>query len=151
MDINQFREDLKNAMRAKEQLKVDTIRGFLSAFTNELVAKGKKPTDMLTADEMLAVLKRLAKQRKDSIEQFEKGGRPEMAQKEKEELALIEAYLPQMASAEEIERAAKEVVAEAGQVDASAAGKLTGAVMKRLGGNADGTLVRETLQRLLSA
>jgi uncharacterized protein YqeY len=56
-----------------------------------------------------------------------------------------------MASAEEIERAAKEVVAEAGQVDASAAGKLTGAVMKRLGGNADGTLVRETLQRLLSA
>lgn len=151
MDINQFREDLKNAMRAKEQLKVDTIRGFLSAFTNELVAKGKKPTDMLTADEMLAVLKRLAKQRKDSIEQFEKGGRPEMAQKEKEELALIEAYLPQMASAEDIERAAKEVVAEAGQVDASAAGKLTGAVMKRLGGNADGTLVRETLQRLLSA
>lgn len=150
MNITQLREDLKNAMRAKDQVKVDTLRGVLSAFTNELVAKGRKPTDELTADEMLAVMKRLGKQRKDSIEQFEKGGRPEMAEKEKVELGIIEGYLPQMASDEEIEKAAKEVIAEAGQVDAAAAGKLTGAVMKKLGGNADGSAVRAVLQRLLA-
>jgi uncharacterized protein YqeY len=95
MNITQIREDLKNAMRAKEQVKVDTLRGAITAFTNELVAKGHKPTDELSSDDMLAVLKRLAKQRKDSIDQFEKGGRPEMAAKEKEELVIIEAYLPQ--------------------------------------------------------
>lgn len=151
MNTTQLREDLKNAMRAKEQLRVDTLRGVLSAFTNELVAKGRKPTDSLSEDEMLAVLKRLGKQRKDSIEQFEKGGRPEMAAKEKEELAIIETYLPQMASEADIEKAAKEAIAEAGAVDAAAAGKLTGAVMKKLSGNADGTAVRAVLQKLLSA
>lgn len=151
MNTTQLREDLKNAMRAKEQLKVDTLRGVLSAFTNELVAKGRKPTEELSEDEMLAVLKRLAKQRKDSIEQFEKGGRPEMAAKEKDELVIIEAYLPQMASEADIENAAKEAIAEAGAVDAAAAGKLTGAVMKKLGGNADGTAVRAVLQKLLGA
>lgn len=150
MNTTQLREDLKNAMRAKDQVKVDTLRGVLSAFTNELVAKGRKPTDELTADEMLAVMKRLGKQRKDSIEQFEKGGRPEMAEKEKVELGIIEAYLPQQASEEDIEKAAKEAIAEAGQVDAAAAGKLTGAVMKKLGGNADGAKIREVLQRLLA-
>lgn len=151
MDTTQIREDLKNAMRAKEQLRVDTLRGVLSAFTNELVAKGRKPTDELSSDEMLAVMKRLAKQRKDSIEQFEKGGRAEMAEKEQAELSIIESYLPQMASDDDVEKAAREAIAEAGQVDASAAGKLTGAVMKKLGGNADGTVVRTILQKLLSA
>lgn len=150
MNITQIREDLKNAMRAKEQVKVDTLRGAITAFTNELVAKGRKPTDELSGDEMLAVMKRLAKQRKDSIEQFEKGGRPEMAEKEKAELAIIEAYLPRAASEEEVEKAAREAIAEAGQVDPAAAGKLTGAVMKKLGGNADGALVRTVLARLLS-
>lgn len=150
MNITQLREDLKNAMRAKDQVKVDTLRGTLSAFTNELVAKGRKPTDELTSDEMIAVLKRLSKQRKDSIEQFEKGGRQEMADKEKIELSIIDAYLPQMASDADIEKAAAEAIAEAGAVDASAAGKLTGAVMKKLAGNADGTAVRTVLERLLA-
>jgi uncharacterized protein YqeY len=150
MNTTLLREDLKNAMRAKDQVRVDTLRGVLSAFTNELVAKGRKPTDELSSDEMLTVLKRLAKQRKDSIEQFEKGGRTEMAEKEKIELSIIEMYLPKMASDEEIEKAAKEAIAEAGAVDAAAAGKLTGAVMKKLGGNADGTAVRTVLQRLLA-
>ncbi len=150
MDITALREDLKNAMRAKDQLKVDTLRGILSAFTNELVAKGRKPTDSLSDDEMLAVLKRLAKQRKDSIEQFEKGGRAEMAAKEGAELKIVESYLPQMASEADIEKAAKEAIAEAGAADPAMAGKLTGAVMKKLNGNADGTLVRAALQKLLS-
>ena len=72
-----------------------------------------------------------------------------MAEKEKAELAIIDTYLPQMASEADVEKAAREAIAEAGQVDASAAGKLTGAVMKKLGGNADGTVVRAVLARLL--
>ena len=79
---DKIREDLKDAMRAKDQMRVDTLRGALAAFTNELVAKGRKPTDELTEQEILAVLKRLAKQRKDSAEQFTNGGRPELAEKE---------------------------------------------------------------------
>jgi len=150
MDITSLREDLKSAMRAKDQLRVDTLRGILSAFTNELVAKGRRPTESLDEAEMIAVLKRLAKQRKDSIDQFEKGNRADMAAKERAELLIVESYVPPMASEAEIEKASREIIAEFGATDPAMAGKLTGAVMKKLGGNADGTLVRTTLQRLLS-
>src|SRR3989344_5456687 len=72
------RTDMTAAMKARDQLRVDTLRGALSSFTNELVTKGRKPTEELTDDEAIVVLKRLAKQRKDSAEQFEKGGRAEL-------------------------------------------------------------------------
>lgn len=149
MNTTQIREDLKNAMRAKDQLRVDTLRGILSAFTNELVAKSRKPTEELTEPEMLAVAKRLAKQRKDSIEQFEKGGRVEMAEKEKQELAIIEVYLPQMASQEDSERVAKAKLAEMGALDKAGAGKLMGAIIKEFGGNADGAVVKQVVESLL--
>ncbi|MBM3271700.1 GatB/YqeY domain-containing protein [Candidatus Kaiserbacteria bacterium] len=148
--IEKIRADLKGAMRAKDQVRVDTLRGALAAFTNELVAKGKKPTDELTDDEQLAVLKRLAKQRNDSIEQFTNGGRAEMAAKEATELEIIKAYLPQAASREEIEKVAKAKIAEMGADGPAAIGKLTGAIMKEFGGRADGGDVKEVLQRLLS-
>ena len=119
----------------------------LAAFTNELVAKGKKPTEELAEPEMITVLKRLAKQRKDSAEQFTAGGRPELAEKELMELKIIEAYLPQMASREDIEKVAREKMAEL-NVDAAGQGKLMGAVIKALGGNADGTLVKEVIASL---
>jgi uncharacterized protein YqeY len=144
---DKIREDLKDAMRAKDQVKVDTLRGALAAFTNELVAKGKKPTDELDEKDIVTVMKRLAKQRKDSAEQFEKGGRPELAEKEKTELKIIEEYLPQMASREEIEKVALAKKEEM-QVDAAGQGKLMGAVLKELGGNADGALVKEVVASL---
>lgn len=149
MLIQQIREDMKNAMRAKEQISVDTLRGVIAACTNELVAKGKKPTDEVTDADALTVLKRLTKQRKDAAEQFEKGGRPELAEKERVELKLLEAYLPQMASREDIERVAKAKMAELGVTDKAGIGKLTGAVMKELGGNADGNDVKEVLASLI--
>jgi uncharacterized protein YqeY len=149
MTKEKIREDLKDAMRAKDQVRVDTLRGALAAFTNELVAKGKKPTDELTEDEQIAVLKRLGKQRTDAIEQFTKGNRPELAAKEAVELELIKAYLPQMASREDIEKVAKAKIAELGAVDAAAIGKLTGAIMKELGGRADGNDVKAVIQSLL--
>lgn len=150
MLIEKIRSDLKDAMRAKDQVHVDTLRGALSAFTNELVGKGRKPTDALSDDEMIAVLKRLGKQRADSIEQYTAGNRPELAAKEQRELKIIKVYLPQMASREEIEKVARSKIAELGVVDASSIGKLTGAVMKEFGGRADGSDVKAVLQELLS-
>jgi len=150
MLTTQIREDLKNAMRAKDDVRVQTLRGALAAFTNELVAKGKKPTDEVDDDMALAVMKRLGKQRKDSIEQFTKGNRPELAEKEAQELKIIEAYLPQMASREEIEKVAEAKKAEMGITDAAGAGKLMGAVIKALGGNADGAVVKDVVAKLLA-
>ncbi len=140
---------MKEAMKARDELKVQTLRGAMSAFTNELVAKGMKPTD--TVDDALAqtVLKRLAKQRKDSAEQFEKGGRPELAQKELAELAIIESYLPQSASREEVLLVAQKLK-ESMAIDSAGKGKLMGAVMKELQGNADGALVKEVVESLFA-
>lgn len=144
-----IKADMIAAMKAREQLKVDTLRGASAAFTNELVAKGMKPTDEVTDDMALAVLKRLAKQRQDSIEQFTKGGRPELAEKEAQELAILKTYLPQMATREEIEKVAKAKKEELGVTDASGLGKLTGVVMKEFAGRADGNDVKAVLQSLL--
>jgi hypothetical protein len=137
-------------MKAHDELKLAVLRGALTAFTNELVAKGKKPTDVLEDADALLVMKRLAKQRKDSIEQFTAGNRPELAEREKQELAFIETYLPQNASREEIERVATAKMAEVDATDKAAMGKLMGAVMKELGGNADGNLVKEVVTGLFS-
>lgn len=139
---------MRDAMRAKDEIKRDTLRGAMTAITNELVATGKKPTDPADDALVLAILKRLTKQRKDSAEQFEKGGRPELAQKELAELAIIEAYLPQMASREEVLAAAAQVIQAQGK-DASKMGILIGQTMKALGGNADGALVKEVVAELL--
>jgi hypothetical protein len=136
------------AMKARETLKVETLRGAMSSFTNELVAKGRKPTEELTDNEAVTVLKRLGKQRKDAIEQFTAGGRAELAEKEAKELLIIEAYLPQMASREEIEKVARAKKDEMGVTDLSGAGKLTGAVMKEFAGRADGTDVKEVVASL---
>lgn len=141
---------MKGAMKAKDQIKLDTLRGAITAFTNELVAKGKKPTEPVDDAMALTVLKRLAKQRKDSIEQFTKGGRTELADKESQELAVIEAYLPQMASREEIEKVAKAKMAELGVADKAGVGKLMGAVIKEFAGNADGAVVKEVVNSLVA-
>lgn len=144
-----IKNDMKEAMKAKDDLKVQTLRGAMAAFTNELVAKNKKPTDQLEDAEVVIVMKRLAKQRKDSAEQFEKGNRPEMAQKELKELTIIESYLPQTASREEVLKVAQAKKVEM-NVDAAGKGKLMGAVIKEFGGNADGAVVKEVIDSLFS-
>jgi hypothetical protein len=150
MLIHQIKTDLTVAMKARDMLKVNTLRGAMAAFTNELVAKGKKPTEEIADTDAATVLKRLAKQRQDSIEQFTKGGRPELAEKEAGELAILKGYLPEGASKEEIEKVARAKKEELGITDASGIGKLTGAVMKEFAGRADGNDVKEVLASLLS-
>lgn len=138
------------AMKAKNSLKVDTLRGAIAAFTNELVAKGRKPTEELEDDGAIIVLKRLGKQRKEAADVYVKGGRQELADKELSELKIIEGYLPQMASEEEIEKVARAKMAELGVTDPAGAGKLTGVIMKEFAGRADGQAVKAVLAKLFS-
>lgn len=147
---DQIREQLKDAMRARDELRVNVLRGAIAAFTNELVAQGKKPTDELTDQEQVVVLKRLAKQRRDSVEQFTAGNRPELAEKESQELKIIETFLPASASREDIERVAKQKKEELGVTDVSGMGRLTGAVMKEFAGGADGNEVRAAVAALFT-
>ena len=148
MLTQKIRTDMVAAMKAKDALRVSTLRGAIAAFTNELVAKGRKPTEELADADAVTVLKRLSKQRKDSIEQFSAGGRTDLADKEQNELKIIEKYLPQTASREEIERVARAKKAELGVADASGIGKLTGAVMKEFAGRADGGDVKAVVAAL---
>ncbi len=145
----QIRENMKEAMRARDSVKVTTLRGLLSAFTNELVAQKRKPTDNLEEKDVLTVIKRAVKQRKDSIEQFTKGGRTDLAEKEVAELAMLEGYLPEAVNKEEIEKVAKVKINEL-SADKSKMGQIIGAVMKELDGNADGNDVKEVINTLLS-
>lgn len=144
------KEEIKNAMRAKDQVRLLVLRGMSTAFTNELVSQRKTPQDELDDDSALNVLKRLAKQRKDSIEQFTKGGRADLAANEQAELLIIETFLPKMLSRDEIRPVAVAKIAALGVSDKSGLGKLTGAVMKELGANVDGNDVRAVLEELLS-
>lgn len=150
MTQTDLKEMMKDAMRAKDSVKLSVVRGLISACVNEAVTKGKGPDGVLTDDEVLTVVMRAAKQRKDSIEQFEKGGRPELAEGEKAELAILETMLPAQMSREEIEAAVKAKAAEMGITDKSEANKLMGTLMKDLKGKADGTIVKEAVEGLFS-
>ena len=97
----QIREEIKKALMAKDALRLETMRGLLSAFTNELVATKRTPQEPLPDEDALKVIKRAANQRKDSITQFEAGGRKELADKERAELAIIETFLPKMMDKDE--------------------------------------------------
>lgn len=146
----ELKEMMKDAMRAKDSVKLAVVRGLVSAMTNEAVAKGKGPDGVLNDDEVLAVLSRAAKQRKDSIEQFEKGGRPELAQNEKAELAIIQAMLPAQMSRDGIVAAANAKAAELGIADKTKANQLMGILMKDLKGKADGAMVKEVVDGMFA-
>lgn len=146
----QIKEELKDAMRARDAVRLTTLRGLLTGFTNELVASKKKPDEILSDEEAIAVIKRAVKQRKDSILQFEKGGRPELAESEKKELAILETYLPATMSKEDIRRAAEAKKAELGMSDPTKKGIFMGTLMKELKDKADGADVKEVVDELFA-
>ena len=137
------------AMKAKEATKLSVLRGLLAAFTNELVAKGRKPDEELGDDDALTVISRQVKQRKDSIEQFEKGGRQDLADAEKAELQVLQGYLPDQMSREEVSKFISNKLESLG-IDSSSRGQTMGIIMKELKGRADGTVVKEELDKLLA-
>jgi len=142
----QIKDGIKDAMKAKEEVKLAVLRSLSAAFTNELVAKGRKPIDELSDEEVLAVITRASKQRKDSIDQFVKGGRPELAESEQAELTIIESYLPTLMSEDEIKVVVAAKKVELNANDKSKMGIFVGAVMKDLKGKADGALVKKVVE-----
>ncbi len=144
----QIKNGIKEAMMAKDALRLKAFRAMSAAFTNELVAKNRKPQEMLKDDEAIAVITRLAKQRKDSIEQFKKGNREDLVKEEQAELSILETYLPKLMSKGDIEKIAKAKKAELVITDATKKGMLMSAVMKELKGKADGMQVKEVVDSL---
>lgn len=133
---------------AKDAVRLETFRAMSAAFTNDLVVKGKKPNELLTDIEALAVITRMAKQRKDSIEQYTKGGREDLVKEEEAQLTVLEAYLPKLMEKSEIIKIAEAKKVELGITDATKKGLLMSALMKDLKGKADGALVKETVDEL---
>ncbi len=140
--------DLKEAMKAGDTLRRDTLRLIDSAIKNVEIEKQKRETG-LSDEEVLEVLGRAVKQRQDSIRQFEAGGRPDLAENEKVELEIIVPYLPAQLSQAEIALVVDEIFAAAGQVTAADLGKIMGQAMARLKGKADGNVVREIVKSKL--
>ena len=147
---NTLKEQIKDAMKAHETVRLSVLRGLVSNCTNELLTLKRKPTDELSDEEVLNVIRRAVKQRKDSIEQFTKGGRAELADSEKAELIILETYLPQMMSEEEVMTIAKTKMSELGVSSKADSGKFMGALMKELKGKADGDTVKKVVDQILS-
>ncbi|HAT68442.1 MAG: hypothetical protein A2481_03425 [Candidatus Yonathbacteria bacterium RIFOXYC2_FULL_47_9] len=146
----QIKGEIKAAMLAKDTVRLSVVRNMVSAFMNELVATGKTPQDILDDAGVLKVIKRLSNQRKDSIEQFVKGGRPELAESEQAELAILDSYLPTLMSRDEIKVIALAKKAELGVTDKAKAGQLTGIIMKDLAGKADGGDVKAVVDEMFN-
>jgi len=138
--------DLTAAMKAKDAARTSTLRMMKASVMNREIDKGSA----LSEEELTKILQSLVKQRRDSIEQYEKAGRPELAAKEQSEIEVIEAYLPQAASREEIERAVALAVAETNAASMREMGAVMKAAQARLAGrNADGRIVSEIVKARL--
>jgi uncharacterized protein YqeY len=144
----QIKNNIKEAMKARDSVRLEVMRGLVTAFTNELVATGKTPQDMLPDDQALAVITRTAKQRKDAIEQFTKGGRMDLADEDNAQLAILETYLPRLMEKSEIQTIARAKKDELAITDPTKKGMLMSALMKDLKGKADGTVVKEVVDSL---
>lgn len=149
MNQQELKSAMVAAMKARDEVRLSVIRGLMTAITNDLVAKGKKPTDEASPEDITALIRRASKQRKDSIEQFTAGGRADLADNEKKELAVLETLLPPDMSREEVEKVVRAKAAEMGATDKSKAGILMGVVMKDLKGKVDGTVVKEVVEQVL--
>jgi uncharacterized protein YqeY len=144
----QIKTSIKDAMLAKDSVRLEVLRGISAAMTNDLVAKGRTPQEALSDEEVIAVITKLAKQRKDSIEQFQKGGRADLVTEETAQLVILETYLPKLMDRSEIETLAKAKQAELGITDPTKKGMLMAGLMKDLKGKADGMDVKAVVDSL---
>ena len=143
----QIISDLTASMKAQDAARTSTLRMVKAGMMNREIEKGGELDD----EELMKLLRSMVKQRKDSVEQFEKGARQELADKEKAEIVVIEAYLPQAASQEEIEQAVSAAIAETGASSMKDMGKVMKAAQAQLTGkNADGRTVSDIVKLRLS-
>ena len=145
--LDQLNTEVKEAMKAREAVRLDTIRLLLSDIKNEKISKMRD----LTEEEEIQVILRQVKRRKESIEAFEKGGRTEMADKEKAELVILETYLPKQLTPEEASVIVRQVIAEIGVSSKKDIGKIMKPVMEKLKGRFPGKDVRALVEAQLPA
>ena len=141
--------DLTEAMRAKDTTKLGVLRMLKSALKYAAIAKSDAEAELSDA-EAVQVIRKQAKQRQDSIESFEKGGRAELADKEKEELAILNTYLPQGMNPDELAKVVRETIAELGATSKAQMGAVMKALQAKVGGRADGKTLSSEVQKHLS-
>ncbi len=142
--------DLKEAMRARDTTKLSVLRMLKSAFKYAAIAKSGTEAELSDA-ETAQVVRKQVKQRQDSIESFEKGGRAELASKEKEELSILNAYLPQEMTGDELARVVRETIAEVGTTSKAQMGAVMKALQAKVVGRADGKALSVEVQKQLSS
>jgi uncharacterized protein len=142
--------DLKDAMRAKNTTKLGVLRMLKSALKYAAIAKSGAEAELSDA-EAVQVIRKQVKQRQDSIESFEKGGRAELVEKEKEELALLNGYLPQPMSADEISKIVRETISEAGATSRAQMGAVMKALQTKVAGSVDGKALSAEVQKQLGS
>src|SRR6266581_4778482 len=142
--------DLKEAMRAKDTRKLGVLRMLKSALKYAAIAKSGSDAELSDA-EAAQVIRKQAKQRQDSIESFEKGGRAELAAKEKEELSILQAYLPQGMSPDELAKVVRDTIAEVGATSKAQMGAVMKALQEKAAGRADGKTLSQEVQEQLGS
>ena len=144
--LQTFNDDIKISMRAKDEVKLGVLRMVKTAINNFAISKSKNDLD---DNEELDIVQKQAKQRRESIESFEKGGRPDLATKEKDELAILEAYLPKQMTEAELQVVCREVIAKTNANGSADTGKVMKELMPLVKGKADGRRVQEVLKSIL--
>ena len=148
---DQIADDLKAAMRARDDVRRRTLRSLRAALLEAEISEREEGEEaLLTEQQELTVLRKQAKQRREAIDQYEQAGRTDLAEKERAELEVIETYLPQPLSDEELREMIQAIIEETGADSMRDMGKVMGAAMQRLRGRADGNRVRQHVEDLLS-
>ncbi|GGD04472.1 GatB/YqeY domain-containing protein [Pontibacillus salipaludis] len=145
--LERLNQDMKEALRNKEKERLSVIRMVKSSLQNEALKLGK---DELTEEEELTVLSREIKQRKDSLQEYKSAGRDDLAQKDERDIEIIQSYMPQQLSEDELDAIVQETIAEVGASSKQDMGKVMSAIMPKVKGKADGSLVNKFVQKHLS-
>lgn len=145
----QIESDLKAALKSGEKERAGVLRFLIAAMKNHQIELKNKDKEYLSDEETAAVVRRQVKQRKDSIVEYQKGARADLAEKEKEELGILEKYLPAQIDEEKIREVVKAKMSELDVSDKAGFGKLMGAVMQKLKGEADGDAVKKVVEEEL--
>ena len=144
--LERLNNDMKQAMKNKEKDKLTVIRMIKASIQNEAIKLGTE----LSEDEELTVLSREVKQRKDSLHEFEKAGREDLVEKIRTELQYVEEYMPKQLSEEELSQIVQETITEVGAASKAEMGKVMAAIMPKVKGKADGSLINKLVQQHLS-
>lgn len=149
--LDRVKKDLTQAMKDQDDVRRRALRSLRAALANKEIAQRKEGTEtVLSPQEELTVVQKQVKQRRDSIEQYEEAGRDDLVQKEREEIEVLEKYLPERLSDEELAERLKSIIEEVGATSMADMGPVMGRAMDELRGRADGNRVREMVQDLLS-